>query len=494
MADTINTASLPFSDFKQKAILGYMVGNEKFFKLAHTKIKPTWFLQEEMAKLYYLMVSFFQSTGFCPDLKQLQFSKEVQSLDLGKQIRLIALLTECIAQSQHVKLEVLQEELTEWLHAVVLIEAVREVEKDWNINRNVETGFKKLADAVKEVQEIQFDRGTKMDFLNFRSYLQENETERIDALSTGLSILDKCMLEGVSNGGMQRGDTTIIMSSLNAGKSTFLSTVALHNVLAGKDVFYMSHEGRPDDIRLKFLSGLLGCLVPDIFELGRTADGIKRLDNATKLLDQHLMYVPYNKAGMTVEDVVPVIRANQEEWMANHDGKGFDLLVSDYPALLSSELAKKGTLQKRSIDEVVYDNYVQLALEYEFHSLLAIQTNREGGRVNKRIDGENRILQTEDVQESYAPMQRATNVITINRGPSAEAMDLISYGLVKCRNNKKGLVVIAKSNFAHSVSHSETLGGMGYVGTRCIEDKFEALFPLYKNQMLPPQVARQFGI
>lgn len=494
MSDAINTATLPFNELKQKAILGYMVGNEKFFKLAHTKIQPTWFMVEDLAKLYGLMVTFYKITGFCPDKKQLQFSKEVQSLDLGKQNRLMALLLECIAQSQQVKLEVLQEELTEWLHAVVLIDAVREVEKDWNLHRNVETGFKKLSAAVKEVKEIQFDRGQKIDFLDFKTYLKESETERIDALSTGLSILDKCMLEGAVHGGMQRGDTTIILSSQNAGKSTFLSTAALHNVLAGKNVLYMTHEGRPDDIRLKFISGLLGCCVPDIFELGRTPEGIKRLENATRLLDQHLMYVPYNRAGMTVEDVVPIIRSNQEEWLTNHDGKGFDLLISDYPALLSSELAKRGTLQKRSIDEVVYDNYVQLALEYGFHSLLAIQTNREGGKVNKRIDGENRILQPEDVQESYAPMQRATNVITINRSPAAEASNLISYGLVKCRNNKKGLVVIAKSNFAHSLAHSETMGGMAYIGTRCIEDKFEALFALYKNQLVPQHVTRQFGI
>lgn len=254
----------------------------------------------------------------------------------------------------------------------------------------------------------------------------------------------------------------------------------------------MTHEGRPEDIRLKFLANLLDCEIHQLFDLYQNENKISQIEMMVKKLDKHLKYLPYNKPGMTIEEVVPIIVSNQEEWVSNHDGKGFDMLVSDYPALLTTEIAKRGNLQKRNVDQVVYNNYVQMALEYKWHSLLAIQTNREGSKINKGLSGDDRLLVMEDVKESWDPIAEASNVLTLNRGPKEIANNTIIYNVAKCRSNKTGIAIFAKSNFAHCKTHSESLGGTEYSGTNrpAMEITDEHLIQ-FNNQRLPSTLTNE---
>ncbi len=255
-----------------------------------------------------------------------------------------------------------------------------------------------------------------------------------------------------------------------SGKSSTLITIACHNIRAGKSILYMTHEGRPEDIKLKILANMLECPISQIFDLYKTEDGRKKLNDVGKNIDRHLLYIPYNRAGMTIEEVVPIIRMNQEEWAMTHDGKGFDLLVSDYPAILSSQLASKGNLQPRHKDQIVYNYYVQLALEYKFHSLLAIQTNREGAKVNSGEHGDGRLLRMTDVSESWDPIKEATNVITLNRSPEAMKEGYLIYLVDKSRGSETGVAIVAKSKFNMCRVHDENYGATSYVGGRVEHD------------------------
>jgi hypothetical protein len=209
------------------------------------------------------------------------------------------------------------------------------------------------------------------------------------------------------------------------------------------------------------------------------------------MLEKHFVYMPYNKArGMIVEEFIPEIIA-MNELKRQETGKGYDLFVDDYPFVLNTELAFKGSLQKRNADAVVFNYFVQAGLEQGFHVLAAMQTNREGNKVNKKMNGENRILVQEDASEAFGPVMQANNIITLNRGPVAELLDLITFGISKTRTNKKGgLAIIARSHYDNARTHSNELGCMGYYGTKTIEDKYVALEPKFKNQIIPVEALR----
>jgi hypothetical protein len=160
--------------------------------------------------------------------------------------------------------------------------------------------------------------------------------------------------------------------------------------------------------------------------------------------------------------------------------------VDDYPAKLSTLQARGGNFNKRDIDLVVYNYFVQLALEYNFHSLLAIQTNREGAKVNKgNKDGEKRLLVMEDVSESYGPIQLATNVLSMNRDGQAKARNRLTFHIDKSRSNETGWAVVCRTNYGHSITHANWLGGTYYRGSSTMADTIDTLLDQYGNDCTP---------
>lgn len=483
-----SSITLPFSEIKQNSLLGHILVNESFFKTVNKRIKPNWFLAERNSRIFEEFVNYCDKFGTFPTVSEFKSSKFFTLQEPKERMVLFSYIDRAVAETQNVPLSSLRSELTEWLHSIILFKSMFDGQDAYN-RKDIKRCHDVLMAAVKEVTTTNFDKGNVFSFDDYKEYLKEAENSRGSALTTGLGILDQALLKDATRGGLLLGDTTLVMSPVNCGKTSCLITIACHNVRAGKDVLVMTHEGAPSDIRLKILANMLDCPIPKIFELYKTKEGNAIIDTCVKMLNKHLKYIPYNKAGMTVEEVVPIIRANHEEKIATNNGKGFDLLVSDYPAILTTELAKKGTLQRRNIDEVIYGNYVQLALEYNFHSLLAIQTNREGSRVNKQQKGENRLLTIEDVMESWGPIAMASNVITLNRSPAAIKKEILTFNVAKCRSNETGVAIVAKSNFAHCVTHSEKLGGVAYRGSRTNEDQVEEILNIYKNQQIPESEA-----
>lgn len=485
--------TLPFSEMKQNAILGHMLVNEQFFRIVYKRIKPEWFLSVRNGNIFKMFIDCYEQLQTFPTIAEFRAYRDFFKLDNKEREVYYAFIARCISETQQIRLNAIKPDLTEWLHTIIMMKGMTDAAGEYE-KQNIKRCYQILNTTVKEVSNTSFDSGNAVDFADFRSYLSESEEERGHALTTGLSILDKSILKDAQDGGLLYGDSTIFMAPTNKGKTTCLITAIGANVKSGKDVFYMTHEDRPNDIRLKLISNMLHCPISKIFELNKSKEGQLLIGGVTSLLNKHVKYIPYNKAGMTIEEVLPIIRLNQENWMSDHGGKGFDLFVNDYPAALGTELARKGNLQKRNIDEYVYDTIFQLGFEYKFHVLTAIQTNREGAKINKGLDRENRILQGEDVNESYGPIQKASNIITINRSPIAERMGLITYGISKSRSNKTGVAVIAKADFEKSTTHSNSMGGMSYHGTKCIEEFWEKWSQEYKNQEIPLAITSQLGI
>lgn len=259
-------------------------------------------------------------------------------------------------------------------------------------------------------------------------------------------------------------------------------TIIRHNLMRKKSVLFITHEGRPDDIMTKVWCSMTGLTKDEIYLKYKTEEGRRILDKTLAYIKTYLTYIPMNRAGLTVEDVEIIVRKKQEERLAQ-TGKYYDMVADDYPAKLITNLARNGSLQKRNMDEYVYNQFVQLGLEYNSHQLLVIQTNREGSKINK--GKEDRLLQMEDVNESFGVMQLATNVITINRDDLAEANSRMTFYLAKCRSNEKGYAVVCRSDYSRSVTHSDSYGYTSYRGCATLSDKVDDLIKQYENRMIP---------
>lgn len=478
-----SSIALPFNQHKQRAVLGHLLGNERFFKQAYHQIKPDWFSQEMLTRrIFEIMLRLSREGTHHPTRYEIEAADELMVETAAEQKKIEKHISLCTDASSQYLLDAMREELTVWLRSVVFAKSITLAGKAYNQSRfdEVQALFE---DTSRKVRDVDFNSIGEYHFKDPIDFFQEVAEVSKGALSTGLKPLDYALVGTPDCGGFLPGDTTLMMAPVNIGKSSSMITITGHNLRRGKNVLLMTHEGRPDDIAKKIYTSMIGIPASHMLEYLHKVPGAH--DHAldiTKRMDRNLTYIPYNKAGMAVEDVIPVIRRAQED-LAAKNGKGYDLLVVDYPAKLTTTRAAKGNLPRREIDRIVYDYYVQLALEYNFHALLAIQTNREGSKVNN--GKEDRLLTMEDVSESWGVMEMATNVITLNRSPEAKQRERLTYYIAKSRSNETGIAVVCKSDYATATTHSDELGATWYSDQRTMEDRIDNLLEQYKNQPIP---------
>lgn len=478
--------SLPFEKGKQFAVLGHLLANDRFFMQAYGKIQPEWFADPYAVKVLRAKVDFYKEMNRCASVEELKNIRDFITEDQRTRNRINEVVRLSQAHAEEFGLDALSKELTDWLHAQLYQTAVRQSARLYN-NKKPKEAYRIVEQALHDIRYTSFEDDKEEKFDSYVTDFEQNQKEYSNALTFGLTIFDRLLTPKAARGSLLPGDTSVILAPTNVGKTTSMITIVKHNIFAQKHVLFITHEGRPADIKEKLWCAVLDCSPRELYDMYKTPKGRADIDFALKWMKRHLTYVPLNKAGLTVEEVASVIRKRQEERMAKNHGKGYDLLVNDYPAKLSTIESKGGSYSKRANDEVIYNYFVQLGLEYGMHVLVAIQTNREGSKVNKG-QREDRLLTMEDVQESWGPMTSATNVWTINRGPRDKIASRLLYHIDKSRSSEVGWVIVCKTNYAHAITHSDSLGGTYYRGSSTYADKLDQYLDQYLNAAMPEHV------
>jgi hypothetical protein len=248
-------------------------------------------------------------------------------------------------------------------------------------------------------------------------------------------------------------------------------------------VLWLSFEGRDADLMTKMWLSCLRVTRGELRELGMTDPIPPKVEYVSKLLSTKLTHLHIPKSGLTVEEVIGIIRMRQQQRIGL-TGKGYDLLVVDYPAILTTSAGK--AWEFRQSVGYIYRQFVQLALEERFHALLAVQTNREGAKLNRNAHEESgRLLVPEHISESFDIAMCATNILTVNRDDYAAAADRLTFLLCKSRSAETGWAVTCRSRMGWSLTHAEDLGATAYRGNGTLSDKIEDLLKNYRNRDVP---------
>jgi len=485
--DTAKVQALPFSTRKQDAILGHLVKNDKFFKYARDKILPHWFVDPFNGKIYQARLNFMKQNGRPPGLDELQHSTDFAQETQAYRTKMMTKMALAEQESEIFKLDGLTPELTSWMKCRVYHESVEASVKRFNAER-YDQAVEILNKAVKEYMEISFDGSSEVDFTDL-SFLKTSIYDRTNALTFGLKKFDEKLLPDNNGGGsLLPGDSTVLIGPNNVGKTTVMITIVRHNLYNQKSVLYIPIEGRLTDLQEKIWCSVLDINKVELLRKYETEKGLEELNRYAKMITENLVFVPQLKAGLMVEDVAQIIRKKQQEREALK-GKGFDLVVIDYPAKLSTKQAEGGHMQRRHIDAYVYNYFVQLALELNYHSLVAIQVNREGSKINRGLKGaEERLLVPEDVMEAWEATCTATNIVTINRSPTMASRNVVTFYICKSRSSETGWAIAAKSNYGNCITHSDYQDAIAYLGTAAMTDRIGDLLCQWKGQDVPAQV------
>lgn len=480
------TDQLPFSEPKQDALIGHLIKEDKFFKQAKNKIQPKWFLDAYNSKIWSAKIAFDKKHSRPPTVQELRDWQGFLSEDQLTRNKILTKIHECLSQADNYKLDALSDELTCWLHSRIYAEGVIKSQELFNTQKFAEA-YTVVKGLSKEIDSTSFVNDQEVSFDNFVQDLQDAMEQRKNALTFGTPVIDKLLLPDAEVGSLLPGDTTVLLAPTNVGKTSTTISVIVHNLKKGKSCLFVTHEGTEADLKLKIWCSLLGCTKAELMVMSSTDEGLKRLTRGSLFLRRYLTFVHYPKAGATIEEVEALIRRKQDERVAKF-GAPFDLLVDDYPAKLITQMAKGGHFSKRHIDDISYGYFVQLALEYNSHALLPVQSNRTGSKINKNMQqDEKRLLVGEDVNESFGVIQQATNVITLNRDSLDEALGWITFYIDKSRSNEKGFAVVCKSDYGRCTTHSESLGAVWYRSTNKVTGRknFNDLFLRYNGGCVP---------
>lgn len=476
--------SLPFSQDVQEALLGHVLQTPAFFSQIRNYLESKWFANLYHQKIYQYLVDYHKKYNQFPKSEDLILYISLQPEDPADKQRMANIVRASIIRAQGMQTKQLADHLTTWLKSRLYFFGLSESQKLYS-NKKFGEAFDRTIKCARDLSAATINEHEPLTWTDPSSIFQAQDLDKAHGLTFGLKMMDDILLEGNVCGGLLPGDTTVLLAPLNVGKTSAMITVAAANVLQQKHVLFLFHEGRKSDLQLKVLQNIFGCSQLELPHYYRAQPQIA--DRLVQIVNKHLVMVPVFKPGLTVEEVEGVITRLTEEHRDRY-GCGFDLIVDDYPAKLTTAAAKNGGFAWRNMQQYVYNYFVQIALQQHCHVLCAIQTNREGSKINRQTKdaGDYRLLTVEDVNESFGPMQDVANVISINRSPLADLKQRLTYLVCKSRTSRTNIAVVCKTNYSHCITHSNGLGACFYHGTAPMEDRIDGLLAQYHGGAIPP--------
>ena len=470
MSEEQSKITLPFDEAKQLAVLGHLMMDLNFWNNAAETIQPEWFQNSTHSVAWGFVKKVAKIYRRRPTIAELKSANESANLE-GRATILALIEIGAPNKAREIGLDIIVDELEAWNKTRIYMNMFHESTRLFN-ERKWNESYKIVKKNLELIEKVAFTAPPTKNFSNYEGLIKRQQTAIANGLTFGVEEMDRSFVpladidikdRDKSNGGFLPGETTILMSGVNVGKTATCITVAVSNIKKKKHVLFMIHEDTDDNIMIKIWCCYLGVKKYEFFEMIKTDAGKAALDKASLEIDKYLTFHPIIKAGNCVEDVIGVIRklnderkkqryVEDKEW----DGRtGYDLLINDYPDVLTSNLAAKGQLTKRERVGVVYGHFVDLDGELGMHGFFPQQVNREANRINRGThkDQETRLLDKEDASESFEPVMRATNIITLNRTPYHESVNMVLYKICKSRSGETGDVIVCQSDYAKTRTH-----------------------------------------
>jgi len=462
------TEYIQLTETYARAIVGYCLTNQTFLRVCATAIKPGNIPDAMSAGLYQIILKSFSLSGKIPTKSDIEQELAISYRDRKDFVAYMASLEACMVAKESVSFDHLKNNLSGWLKLVTLKSLIQEAARFYEKGKysEAEEWAQKKMQALKLAR---FDSDERIVTWNMEERLLATSTEKQECCTLGNADFDEMLMPKAKRGsGLQTdikqatggclmpGDMTIFVGPSNAGKTTTMSTIIAANALFGKKVLVVTHEERSEKLCLKFMQSLTG-LTSDQISYFATDPKIKeRISNYEIVSKNQIHYHEWIKPGMMfVEDVINYIM-NVQEKEIHATGKGFDLLVCDYPGKLRSRtLSGKSSWDEKTW---VYGEFLTLARNTKMHVVVPVQTNRSGYQVNKG-DGDGRMLDQGDVADAFGIVQLADNVITINRTPEDGIKEIVKFHITKSRQAANNVTFASKTSFKSARTHCVDLAG-----------------------------------
>lgn len=252
MSEESDNITLPFSDQKQVAVLGHLLYNDSFFRQSWSKIRPGWFVDSAVSKVWDAKIAFYKKYGRGASVPELKETEAFLLEDAAVKSRMETLVAKAQLAMEDFGLDTIKPELTTWLQTTMYFSGAKQAEKFFNLGKFPES-FAYMKKTLKEIDEATFENEYEADFSNYEADFMKAQEERKNALTFGSKLLDALLLPEADGAGcLLPGDTTVIVAPTNVGKTTCAITAICANIKRGKYVLFILTRAGSQTLRRRF--------------------------------------------------------------------------------------------------------------------------------------------------------------------------------------------------------------------------------------------------
>lgn len=449
-----------------QAILGHCMGDLQFLRNCSKNLTKSHIEHPILADLYDYIVNHYKEMECTPTVHEVESYLFSKYPDKASYDKYRFALHEAINKKDNFSKKTLSTKISGWLKLVTMKKGLMQTAHLFNGNK-YDQAERELSHLATKLKESKFEDEFRANLSNIRDRLDKLTLQKGQACTLGNAEFDNAVLEGAkvigpevvqndlktqTTGCLLPGEITMVLGPSNAGKTTALATIAVSNVAIGKKVCIVSHEESEDKMAIKLFQSFTELTGEEMSYYD--SEKFQKAEKSWKTLaEKNLFTYEWIKPGrMFCEEVIDMI-SNEHEKQLIESGKGFDLVIVDYPAKTKSRDYGKN---KNDWDEkeYVYEQYRLLARKYQFHCVTPVQTNREGFRANK--DGA-AMLDMDNAASGFGIMTLADIVISINRSYSDVSMFVVKFFIAKSRQGANKKTFVSETRYDLGRTH-----GVGY--------------------------------
>lgn len=225
-----------------------------------------------------------------------------------------------------------------------------------------------IPDILKNALSVSFDTNIGHDFMT----MIEQRYKMLHQINEYKIPFDIEALNEITNGGLPRKTLAVVSASTGAGKSLFLCHCAARNLLADKNVLYITMEMAEERISERIDANILNMRIQDLPNLS-LQEYRRRLNKALDGCKGRLIVKEYPTASAGVTQ----FRALINELKLKKDFVP-DIIYVDYINICSSSRFKAGMVNSYQYVKAICEELRGLAIEYNLPIVSATQLNREG--------------------------------------------------------------------------------------------------------------------
>jgi len=422
----------------QNCILKLMLTDEQFALKCLMHLRADYFENKYLAWVFTKIKDHKDRYGSPPTKHYIvDRLKDINESEYSSYVKVI----KSIMKAELVDLEYLKDELTTWIKDRQFVAVHTKQAELFNSGKKTEA-FKYAANEMDKLSKIDFggdDYVTIGDIENILKTAREGREERIPI---GIPEIDKALF-----GGLPKKSLTTVIGGWNTGKSIFSINMAYHAVKAGYKVLYIYHEGRQNQIVLRFIARIAKISYNELYAGMYMDDPIKvqKVEDAKKFIENNIRIKEMRKVGVSIEDVNDYCRVTMKEWP-------YDMFIDDYGMKLSTS---KRHREVRHAMSDIWNTLDLMSAELDIVVVTLAQLNRESVKENREGGS---IIRSDGVSEAAQIAHVSETIFTLNKSVQNEEENKLIVCLDKARDTRAGLLIGCNTDFRRIIAYDEKLG------------------------------------